>query len=153
MKDYIVNYGEEVNLEKLKEEGSQSEWDQFPESHKNLPIVCHDVFIEYNGGILLVVRDNEPAKGKKWCIGGRMKRGIPTEESLKMKAKEECGLELKDLQYLGCGRVYWNSDPFGHGKGADTPTFVYFAKGEGDKGGEGSCDPYGSRILDRAISP
>lgn len=129
MKEYLMNDGNEADLEKFR---SPPLADYFIEAHKNLPIVCHDVFIEYKGGILLVIRDNEPAKGRKWCIGGRLQKGITTEESLKKKAKEECGLDLKDIKYLGCGRMYWNLDPFGHGKGTDCPAFAYFARGEGE---------------------
>ena len=130
MKEYLLEAGEEVDLEKLKSGFAPKE--EFVAAHRNLPIVCHDVFIEYQGGILTVVRDNEPMKGERWILGGRIQRGMPIEESLRDKVRKECGLDLHDIKYLGAARVFQRADPFGHGRGADNPVFVYFARGEGE---------------------
>lgn len=99
--------------------------------HKNTIIVCADIMIWYEGGFLLVKRDNVPALGEMWPIGGRMQRGIPLEKNMKIKAKAECGLGLENLCLLNVGRTIFNTDPFGHGKGTDTVNFMYCAEGTG----------------------
>ena len=129
MKEYFLEAGKKVDLSKMKA-GFISQ-DDYVAAHRNLPIACHDVFIEYKGGILTIIRDNEPMKGERWMIGGRIERGVTTEDSLKAKAKRECGLNLYDLKFLGSARVFNSADPFGHGKGTDCPVFVYFARGKG----------------------
>jgi ADP-ribose pyrophosphatase YjhB (NUDIX family) len=130
MKEYKIEDGKEINVDDLKEDGLPKEF--YPEAHKGLPIVCHDVFIEYNGGILFVIRDNVPAKGELWCIGGRVKKGFGMLDSLKDKTRQECGLEINDIKFLGNARTFWKTDPFRHGKGTDTINFVFYAKGTGE---------------------
>jgi len=94
--------------------------------------VCHDIFIRYKGGILLVRRKEDPEKGSLWPIGGRMLRGIPIEESLQCKVKEECGLNLENIVCLGDARVFWRTNPLGHGKGYDAVSINYVATGIGE---------------------
>ena len=105
--------------------------DAYFESHKGLVLACHDIFINYQGGILLVKRANSPAKDLLWPIGGRIQRGLTTEESLKKKVKEECNLELENIIDLGHARVFLRTDPFGHGKGTDAIAIIYFGEGKG----------------------
>jgi hypothetical protein len=100
-------------------------------SHQNLVVFCHDVFIAYDGGILLVTRDNEPAKGELWPIGGRVERGVEIEKSLKIKVKEECNLTITNIKELGTGRTLFIADPFGHNHGTDTFNMAYAAQGHG----------------------
>lgn len=129
-KEYNIEDKKSVNLESLKA-GFISKED-YAKAHQNTIIVCADIMIWYNGGFLLVKRDNVPALGEIWCLGGRMQRGIPLEENVKIKAMAECGLSLKNISLLNVSRSYWATDPFGHGKGTDTITFVYYAEGFGD---------------------
>jgi len=129
-KDYAHENGKEINLRKLKTNFIEKE--DYIKAHQNLPIACHDIFIKYNNGILLVKRKNFPAKGILWPVGGRIQRGILTEESLKEKVKQECNLNIKNINSLGLGRHFFETEPFGHKKGTDTPTIVFFAEGEGE---------------------
>ncbi len=130
MKEYAVEAGKKVDLRKLVAPPLPK--GAYAQAHQSLPIACHDVLIEYQGGILLIVRDNLPVKDILWMIGGRINRGIPIIESLKKKVREECGLEIDNIVELGTGRTLFNSDPFGHGQGTDTVNWVYFARGSGD---------------------
>lgn len=129
MKEYAVEKGEKVDLKRLRSPPLSRE--VYAQAHQSLPIACHDVFIEYRSGILLIVRDNFPAKDILWMVGGRINRGLPLLESLRKKVKEECGLEIDDIVELGTGRTLFNADPLGHGKGTDTINWVYFARGKG----------------------
>jgi hypothetical protein len=102
-------------------------------AHQGLVIACHDVFIRYNYGILLVERKGLPARGMLWPIGGRISRGMSIEDSLRVKTEEECGLKLENLKELGHpARVFFRTDPFGHGKGTDTIGHAYSADGIGE---------------------
>ena len=105
--------------------------DIYSKFHQYLPIVCHDVMINYCNGLLLVLRDNLPAKGLFFPIGGRVLRGFPIIDSLKIKVKQECGLNLIDSKLIGVSRNFYASDPFGHGNGTDTFSIMFYAKGKG----------------------
>ena len=129
MKDYLFENGP-IKIEKLR--CKKMQLDDYKTAHEKLCIACHDVFIEYRGGIILVKRKNFPAKDELWPIGGRINRGFETEQSLKMKAKEECNLDLDNVTFLGAGRTFFETDPFGHGRGTDTVNFAYFARGNGE---------------------
>ncbi len=129
MNEYLFEKGYVVDAEKLKADFMSQE--EYAFAHASLPIVCHDVAIVYHGSVLLVKRDTYPAKGEWFVIGGRVSRGVMMEESLRRKAKAECGLDLVDIQFLGVERTLFATDPFGHGKGTDTINFVYVARGRG----------------------
>lgn len=92
---------------------------------------CHDIFVKYKGGILLVKRNNSPAKNILWPIGGRIKRGVETEKSLIQKVKQESNLDLKNIKYLGVARTFFETEPFGHRRGTDSINLVYFGEGIG----------------------
>ncbi len=130
MKEFHIENSKPVDLTKLQAERMPQ--DQFITAHKSLVLFCHDVFIEYKGGILLIIRDNPPAKDILWPIGGRVIRGLPTEKSLEIKVKEECNLDITKIHYLGCSRTTFQTDPFGHGKGTDSVDAVYFAHCTGE---------------------
>ncbi len=129
-KEYAIENNQPVELNNLTTGFIPDE--EFTSAHKNVPIVCHDAFIEYEGGILMVERDNVPAKHEIWCIGGRIQRGITTVDSLRKKVRAECGLELESIEFLGTAREFFTTDPFGHDKGTDTPSLVFYAKGIGE---------------------
>lgn len=124
-------YSEEgLNLETLRA-GMMPDED-FILAHKSLTLFCHDIFVEYNGKILMVERKNEPAKDAIWPLGGRVVRGMNLEESARQKVWKEAHLAIDDIQLLGIGRTYFKTDPFDHGRGTDTVNAVFYAKGAGD---------------------
>lgn len=129
MKEYKIEEKGGVSFENLRADRMPKE--DYIKAHKSLVIPCHDVFILYDGGIFLIERKNYPSKGQLWPVGGRILRGIPIEESLKLKVKEECNLDLKEITELGHVRFYDNTDPFGHKKGTDNISFVFFSKASG----------------------
>ncbi len=130
MKEYIVGEdGREFNPSGL--EAGRMSRENYVEAHRGLVIPCHDIMIEYSGGLLLVVRKEYPGKNLIWPIGGRVLRGMPMETSLRKKVLEECGLEIEDLEYLDVARSMWETDPFGHGRGTDTFSVRYFGIGKG----------------------
>ncbi|MBU2458733.1 MAG: NUDIX domain-containing protein, partial [Planctomycetes bacterium] len=54
----------------------------------NVPILCVDLLIVYNGKCLLLKRDNEPAKGEFWFAGGRIRKFESIENAAIRIAKE-----------------------------------------------------------------
>src|SRR3989344_4957512 len=130
VREYAIENGKEVDRTALRVGFIPQE--DFVRDHQQTIILCHDAFIKYDGGILLVTRDNVPAKDMLWPVGGKVQRWVETKESLREKVRAECGLEIKNLEELGPGRTLFDTDPFGHGKGTDTFNLVYFAEGEGE---------------------
>ncbi|MFH1072857.1 MAG: NUDIX domain-containing protein [Nanoarchaeota archaeon] len=129
MREYPIEDDRIVDLAVLKADFMPTP--AYIEAHKGLVIPCHDVIIQYEGGALLVMRTDFPAKDILWPIGGRVERGMPIEESLKKKVRKESGLELDEITELGYARTYFRTDPWGHGKGTDTINFMFFAQGKG----------------------
>jgi ADP-ribose pyrophosphatase YjhB (NUDIX family) len=105
--------------------------DAFNIAHRTMCFACHDVLVRVDGKYLLVNRDNDPAKDILWPLGGRILRGVSTEESLRTKVRNEAGLELANIRFLGVARTLFETDPWGHGKGTDTLNLMYVADGEG----------------------
>lgn len=124
---------DDVKLSKL--ESGFIEENVFTEIHKNTTIVCHDILIRYHSenasGILLLKRNGEPAHNVYYPAGGRLLRGVPIEESMRRKIKEETGLSASNFTFLTVGRTLFSSDPFSHKKGTDTVNLVYIADGIG----------------------
>jgi len=76
MKEYHEENGRTVDISKLKAPFMPEK--DYIQANKGLVTICHDIILEYNGGALLVTRDNYPAKGLLFPIGGRVKRGMKT---------------------------------------------------------------------------
>lgn len=129
-KEYSIENKKSVDLKALK--GNFIPREDFIKVHKQTIIVCADIMIWYLGGFLFIQRENVPVFGEPWVIGGRIERGISTEEGVRKKVKSECNLDLKNLKLLDISRTYFKTDPFGHSKGTDTVNFMYVAEGTGN---------------------
>ncbi len=130
-KEYLVEHGRPVNLESLA--ADELSLREYATAHQHLSLICHDILLAYNDGILLVKRKVNPAADDSyWCFGGRVLRGKPAEESLCWRVKRESNLDVDGIAYLGCARTFFRTDPFDHGKGTDTINLMYFGKGKGE---------------------
>jgi ADP-ribose pyrophosphatase YjhB (NUDIX family) len=129
-REYAVEDGKNVDIKRLQT--GFVEPSLFSEIHKNTALLTVDVLIKYQGGWLLVHRDNVPAKGEYFPVGGRVKKGIPILEAIKNKAREECGLALEQIRCIGVSRQMFQTDPFGHEKGTDTTSIMFIAIGSGN---------------------
>jgi len=131
MKEFDVENGKKVDWKELIvpwiEEGAYKQINQLTIK------ACHDVLIKHQGGFLLVIRNQFPAKGIYWPIGGGIKRGMPIEESLRKLVFEECSLQLESVKNLGVARTIFASDPFGHGYGVDSLNVMFFAVAKPDQ--------------------
>jgi colanic acid biosynthesis protein WcaH len=59
-----------------------------------MPIACVDILIHQDDRILFVKRNQEPAKGKWWVVGGRLHKDETMEQCAIRKCKEEVGLDV-----------------------------------------------------------
>jgi len=130
LEEYLTENKKLVNLKKLEADYIPEE--DYINAHSKLPIVCHDAFLKYKGGILLLRRNSPPDKGEFSAVGGRVERGIPTRQSLIKKVYDETKLKAKNLKLIGVTRNFFDTDPFGHGKGTDTFSLVYSGNGYGE---------------------
>ena len=143
--EFGIENGRPVDLTLLR--AGQISDDTYNSARRTILRGCHDLFLQVERpdgerGILLVLRDNQPAKGELWCLGGGIKRGGEgiwdpanstrnTEESLHKIALRESGLEIKgDMDYLGCARVYWATNP-ATGNGVDELGHCFFGRADG----------------------
>jgi ADP-ribose pyrophosphatase YjhB (NUDIX family) len=99
-----------------------------PHCQKEIPVWDNpkpvvDIIIEMEGGIVLIKRKNPP---HGWAIpGGFVEYGESAEAAAAREAREETGLELRDLRQF---RVY--SDP-ARDRRVHTISTVFIARGEG----------------------
>ena len=129
MKEYKVDFKKTDGISLLQ--APLMPLQEYITAHKGLVIPCHDIIIQYNGGALLIRRNVYTPKDILWPIGGRIKRGMGIEDSLREKVNEECNLELEDIRELGHVRVFFKTEPFNHGKGTDNIIFMFFGRGKG----------------------
>src|SRR3972149_11616380 len=108
---FIEAIESETDIENLKYKGRGEPI--YADGRQVLVRSCHDALVGYNGGILLVIRNAEPAKGYLWSLGGFFDRGVPTETSLISRVKEESGLDLdvESFKILGHMRAMWKNTP------------------------------------------
>ena len=177
-----VEGGQSVDLSKLR--AGEVPDQTYNSARRTLVRGCYDLFLQVERpnerGILLVTRDNDPAKGQLWCLGGGIKRGGQglwnpedpsrnTEDSLHNIAKRESKLDIQgDMEYLGCARIYWQTNP-ATGNGVDEIGHCFFGRADGQialdslhrdpqiitprkyEAIRGSLHPYIQTFMDRAI--
>jgi len=87
------------------------------------PFPTVDVIIEFDSGIVLIERKNEPFG---WALpGGFVEYGESLESAAVREAREETSLEISDLRLFGC-----YSDPSRDNR-MHTISTVYIAKAQG----------------------
>ena len=94
--------------------------DDFRLIHENMTIPCVDLLVMEGSRILLCLRKYEPELGKWYVPGGRLHKGEEIREAAIRILREEVGMEAIYLRHLGWDTTYFDTDPFGHGKGTHT---------------------------------
>ena len=88
--------------------------EEYKEILEKIAIPCVDVVIENDlGEILMIKRDNEPAKGRWWLPGGRIFKRETIRAAAIRKIREEVGLELNDVIIVGVYETIFDEGPFG----------------------------------------
>ena len=91
----------------------------------SVPLLTVDAIIRHNGLYLLVKRKNEPLAGHWWVIGGRVFKGESVEEAMRRKIKEEVGVSVGRLRFIGIYEDWYPSSAFG--VPTHTCSIVFFA--------------------------
>jgi colanic acid biosynthesis protein WcaH len=74
---------------------------------ENIPILCVDGFIISDGKILLLKRNNYPAKNEWWVPGGRVLKNEALSDAIFRKVKEETNLETEIIKQIGvCETIF-----------------------------------------------
>lgn len=72
---------------------------------RNVPIVSIDLVVfaprESGTGVVLAKRENEPAKGRWFVPGGRVRKGERLREAVHRVAREELGVDVEIERLLG----------------------------------------------------
>jgi colanic acid biosynthesis protein WcaH len=83
---------------------------QFLES---MPLACVDIAIVHQGAVLLVKREDAPARGQWWVPGGRVWKGETMRETAARKAREEVGLDCHVGPILHTAETIFPDGPSG----------------------------------------
>lgn len=76
---------------------------------EHVPQPCVDLVVEREGGVVLVRRQNEPARGEWFWPGGRLYKGEPLDDAAARVAREELGLEVRVNERLGVSEHFWET--------------------------------------------
>ncbi len=93
---------------------------------ENVPIICVDLLVKYNDTYLLMLRKNNPIKGKYWMPGGRVYKNESLGKAVKRKCLEECGVKVKNYKKVGVIEYIKEEAPFNNIKsGIHVVSIVY----------------------------
>jgi len=74
---------------------------------ESMPIASVDLLIVNKGKLLLMLRNNEPAKDMWFTPGGRIRYGETLEQAVERKLKEETGLSAIKIERKGAMSHLW----------------------------------------------
>lgn len=80
---------------------------------ENMPIACVDIAIVAYGAILLVQREDAPAKGMWWIPGGRVFKGEMLRDAAIRKARDEVGIECRVGPIIHTAETIFEDGPLG----------------------------------------
>ena len=94
-----------MNVKRKKRYGSKEENDLIPavlfeQIVRRMPIVSVEAVIVIDNSLLLLKRNNEPAKGQWWFAGGRIRKEESLKETLVREVKEEVGLKISTYKLI-----------------------------------------------------
>lgn len=108
--------------------GGFIETSEYSRIHQLMPIPCVDLAILVERKVLLVRRVDEPDAGRLWIPGGRIFKGESFRDAAIRIATEEVGLLVDVGQTIYQTNIVFKSDPFGHGCGTHTVSFVFLCR-------------------------
>jgi colanic acid biosynthesis protein WcaH len=88
-------------------------WELYRQILESMPIPCVDIAIVANGAVLLVKREDAPAKGQWWLPGGRVLKGEMMRDAAKRKAREEVGIECHVASIIHTAETIFPDGPDG----------------------------------------
>ena len=97
----------------------------------HIPIACVDIVIVSLGAVLLVKRNDPPAKGEWWLPGGRVLKGEMMRDTARRKALEEVGLEVHVGPIVHTAETIFEDGPGGIAVHSVNSCFVCYSTGSG----------------------
>jgi len=97
---------------------SSDEWDIVV---KNMPIVSVDLIVKHEGGVLLGLRENEPAKGEWFVPGGTVLKNERLTEAVHRVAETKLGCEVVIHNKLGVFEHFYDTSEV---NGVDSKHYV-----------------------------
>lgn len=94
----------------------------------NVPIACVDIAVVRNGSILLVKRNDAPAKGCWWLPGGRVFKGEKMVDTAHRKALEEVGLDCVVGPLIHTAETLFPDGPYGMSVHSINSCFLLYPK-------------------------
>ena len=88
---------------------------------ENVPIVSVDLVVKYEGGVLLGLRKNEPAKGEWFVPGGTVLKNERLVEAVQRVAKTELGCKVEIVERLGAYEHFYETSEV---EGVDSKHYV-----------------------------
>jgi len=79
----------------------------YDEIKKQMPLSCVDLLVTHNGSLLLMLRNNEPAKDLWFTPGGRIFKGETLEQAVKRVLHEETGLHPTSITQISTMSHMW----------------------------------------------
>jgi colanic acid biosynthesis protein WcaH len=95
-----------VNLQLLHDENWICE-PMYSKIKSKVPLPCVDLLVIHNGKLLLMLRNNQPAKDLWFTPGGRVYRGELLEQTVQRVLKQETGLEVLKVEQIGAMSHLW----------------------------------------------
>lgn len=94
-----------------------------------IPIACVDIVIRrHDGCVLLIKRRNEPLRGEWWVVGGRLQHGESAVDGARRKARDEVGIAVSELRFLGYFEGLFNQNAFNNPRTYHTLSLVFEAR-------------------------
>jgi colanic acid biosynthesis protein WcaH len=75
----------------------------------SVPLVSVDLIIKYEGGVLLGLRENEPAKGEWFVPGGTVLKNERLTEAVHRVAEMEVGCDVEIQEQLGVFEHFYDT--------------------------------------------
>ncbi|MFH1328940.1 MAG: NUDIX domain-containing protein [Candidatus Bathyarchaeota archaeon] len=79
----------------------------FKKFRECMPIASVDILVIHAGKLLIMLRNNELAKGLWWTPGGRVMLSETLEQTVLRKLKDETGLEATKIEQKGVMSHFW----------------------------------------------
>jgi len=104
----------------------------FAEFTARLPEVCVELVLRLDGGVLLVRRTNEPARGEWFWPGSRLYKGERLDAAARRVGAEELGLAVDLEGQLGVSEHFWETSAVVGAPSRHTVNVVYAASPTAD---------------------
>jgi colanic acid biosynthesis protein WcaH len=103
--------------------------DEWAKIVANVPLVSVDLIVKHEGGVLLGLRENEPAKGEWFVSGGTVLKNERLSGAVQRVVRAEMGCEVDILDELGAFEHFYETSEV---EGVDTKQHAYMVEHEGE---------------------